>query len=203
MNQPNQPNKRTILLYLAVLVGGVLLVDWALSKTLSMPAEATYLLTKASLNIAIVVAVLGLVFARPWLTMKVTLLATGMLALGLTLWVFSVLYQSPKSHPASNTPTTATANQSTYVVSTESFDKSGKPLWTLAHGKQVYTIKFDDTCTNQTAMVDCNHTLQVGEIFGESNVSFHDSDHVIAIGESKDGKDLLHFYEEIRVDAGR
>lgn len=92
-----QSNKATILLYLAILFGGVLLVDWVLSEIFSLPTEATYQLTKASLNVAAVVAVLGLAFARLRLNVKVTLIATGSLSLGLTLWVFSVWHQSPRS----------------------------------------------------------------------------------------------------------
>jgi hypothetical protein len=203
MKRPNQTNRSTILIYLVILFGGVLLVDWVLSEIFSMPADATYLLTKASLNVAIAVAVLGLVFARRWLTTTVTFAATGLLSLCLTLWVFSVWYQSPRSRSTSTASTTATDNQDTYVVSAESFDKIGKPVWTLAHGKQLYTVKFDDTCNVQTAMVNCDHALQVGEAFDESKVSLHGGGHVISIAEIKDGKDLTHFYEVIRVDAGR
>jgi hypothetical protein len=202
MKQSNQPNKSTIAIYLVVLFGGVLLVDWALSEIFSMPAGATYLLTKVSLNVAIGIAVLALVFARHWLNMTVTIVATGLLSLGLTLWVLSVWYPSPKRHSTSTTSTAAMDSQESYVVSTEYFDNNGKPVWTLAHGKQLYTIKFDNTCNNQTALVNCDHALQVGEVFGESNVSFHGGGHVISIAEVKDGRDLTHFYEVVRVDAG-
>jgi len=187
MTQPNKPTISKILLYLAILFGGVLLVDWLLSEILSLPAEATYQLTKASLDAAAVVAVLGFAFARQRLNMKVTLIATGMLSLGLALWVLSVGHQS------------SSAGATSYVVSTEHFDESGKPVWTLTHGKQLYTISYDNTCTQQTAAADCAHALQVGEGFGESNVSFHGDGHVIAIAEPD--KNLTHFYQVMRVDA--
>jgi hypothetical protein len=196
MTQPNKSTIAKILLYLAILFGGVLLVDWVLSEIFSLPAEATYQLTKASLNVAVAVVVLGLAFARRRLNMKVTLIATGLLSLGLTLWVFSVGHQSPRS--ASKT---STVTQDTYVVSTEHFDENGKPVWTVVHGKQLYTINYDNTCTQQTAAADCDHPLQVGEAFGKSNVSFHGDGRVISIVESKPDKDLTHFSQVMRVDA--
>jgi hypothetical protein len=196
MPQPNKPTISNILLCLAILFGGVLLVDWVLSEIFSLPAEATYQLTKASLDAAAAVAVLGFAFARHRLNMKVTLIATGLLSLGLTLWVFSVGHQAPSGASA-----TSTVNQDTYVVNTEHFDENGKPVWTVAHGKQLYTINYDNTCTQQTTAADCAHALQVGEAFGGSNVSFHSDGHVIAIVESKSDKDLTHFYQVMRVDA--
>jgi hypothetical protein len=72
-------------------------------------------------------------------------------------------------------------------------------VWTLAHGKQLYTINYDNTCTQQTAAADCGHALQVGEGFGESNVSLHGDGHVIALAEPN--KNLTHFYQVMRVDA--
>lgn len=191
--QPNSPTISKTLLYLAILFGGVLLIDWALSEMFSQPAEATYELTKISLDVAIAAAVLGLAFARSKLNMKVTLVATGLLSLGLTLWVLSVVRQSPRK-------ASATINQDAYVVSTEHYE-NGKPVWTLTHGKRLYIINYDNTCTQQTAAVDCDHALQVGETFGGANVSFHGDGHVISIVESKDDKDLTHFYQVMRVDA--
>jgi formylglycine-generating enzyme required for sulfatase activity len=185
------------------LFSGVLLVDWLLSGIFSLPAEVTYLLTGAALKVATAVAVLGLVFARRWLNMTVTLVATGLLSLGLTIWVFSVWYQSPSRHSTSAMSITSTNNQDTYAVTTENSDENGKPVWTLVHGQQLYTIKYDSTCTYQAAVVDCDHALQVGEVFRESNVSIHGGGKVISIVETKGGKDLTHFYEIIRVDVER
>lgn len=182
-----QPNKAMILLYLAILFGGVLLIDWVLSEIFSMPNEATYQLTKASLDVAAAVGVVGFAFARQRLNMKVVLIATAVLSLGLTLWVFSVGHQS------------SNAGANSYIVSTEHFDENGKPVWTLAHGKQLYTINYDNTCTQQTAAADCAHALQVGEGFGEANVSFHGDGHVVALNEPD--KNLTHFYQVVRVDA--
>lgn len=196
MTQPNTPIISKILLYLGILFGGVLFADWVLSEIFSLPSEATYQLTKASLNVAAATAVLGLAFARSRLSTKVTLIATGLLSLGLTFWVFSVGHQS-----RTGASTTSTVNRDAYIVSTEHFDENGKPVWTLAHGKQLYTINYDNTCTQQTTAADCDHALQVGEIFGESNVSFHGDGHVISIVESKSDKDLTHFYQVKRVDA--
>jgi hypothetical protein len=187
MTQPNKPTISKILFYLAILFGGVLIVDWVLSEIFSLPNEATYQLTKASLNAVAAVAVLGLVFARSRLNMKVVLIAAGVLSLGLTLWVFSV------GHRSSN------AGATSYIVSTEHFDGNGKPVWTLAHGKQLYTINYDNTCTQQTAAADCAHALQVGEGFGEANVSFHGDGHVVALNEPD--KNLTYFYQVVRVDA--
>jgi hypothetical protein len=142
-----QLNKSTLLLYLVILFGGVLVVDCVLSEILSLPAEATYQLTKVSLDVAAAVAALSFAFARQRLNMKVTLIATGGLSLGLALWVFLVGHQ----------PSSASATS--YIVSTEHFDENGKPVWTLAHGKQLYTINYDNTCTQQTAAADCAHAL--------------------------------------------
>jgi hypothetical protein len=183
-----QPNKSKILLSLAILFGGVLLVDWVLSEIFSLPSEATYRLTKASLSVAAAVAVLGVALARHKLNMTVTLIATGLLSLGLGLWVFAAEHQFSGMGATS------------YVVSTEHFDENGNPVWTLAHGKQLYTINYDNTCTQQTAAADCDHALQVGESFGEPNVSFHGDGHVISLVESKNDKDLTHFYQVMRVD---
>ncbi len=187
MTQPNKPTISKLLLYLVILFGGVLLVDWALSETLSLPAEATYQLTKASLDAAAAVAVLGFAFARSRLNTKITLIATGVLTLGVAIWVFSVGRQS------------SNAGAISYIVSTEHFDENGKPVWTLTHGKQIYTINYDNTCTLQTAAADCVHALQVGEGFGESSVSLHGDGHVIALAEPD--KNLTHFYQVVRVDA--
>jgi DNA-directed RNA polymerase subunit RPC12/RpoP len=85
-----QPHKFTILLYLGVLFGGVILFDWAISKVFSLPADATYILTKISLNCAMAVAVLGAVFTRQWINLKTTLITTALLSMGLTFWVVSV-----------------------------------------------------------------------------------------------------------------
>jgi len=191
--QPNSPTISKTLLYLAILFGGVLLVDWILSEIFGLPAEASYQLAKVSLDVAIAAAVLGLTFARSRLNMKVTLVATGLLSLGLALWVLSVVRQSPRA-------ASANINEDAYVVSTEHHE-NGKPVWTLTHGKQLYTINYDNTCTQQTAAVDCDHALHVGEAFGGTNVSFHGDGHVISIVESKDDKDLTHFYQVMRVDA--
>ncbi|MBZ5539151.1 MAG: hypothetical protein LAN61_01395 [Acidobacteriia bacterium] len=196
MTKPNKPTISMILLYLAILFGGVLLVAWVLSEILSLPPKATYQLTKASLDAAAAVAVLGFAFARQRLNTKVTLIATGLLSLGLTLWVLSIGHQSP-----TGASTISTVDQDAYVVSTERFDENGKPVWTLAHGKQLYTINYDNTCTQQTAAADCDHALDVGQSFGGSNVSFHGDGHVISLVESKADKDLTHFYQVMRVDA--
>jgi uncharacterized membrane protein len=60
MTQPNKLTMSKILLYLAILFGGVLLVDWTLSEILSLSAEAAYQLTQAFLDAAAAVAVLVL-----------------------------------------------------------------------------------------------------------------------------------------------
>jgi hypothetical protein len=82
------------LFYLAILFGGVVFADWAISQVLNLPAEATYALTKISLNCALALAVLGIAFARRRLTLNTTLVATGMLSLGLFLWVLWIRNQS-------------------------------------------------------------------------------------------------------------
>jgi hypothetical protein len=186
----------SLLVCLAVLFGGVLLVDWTLSEAFAMPAEAAYWLTKMSLNAAIAVAFLGVVFARRRLDLKVTLAATGLLSLILVFLVLSVIKPRRPALSAS-----ANSGQSTYFVKGESFDSQGQPIWTLAHGKQLYTITFDGTCKTQTAFVNCDHPLTVGEGFAETKVSFHGGGHVASIEETKDGKGLTHFYEVLRVDA--
>lgn len=98
-----QPNKSRLLLYLVIFFGGVLLIDCVLSWIFSLPAEATSLLTKASLDVAAAVAALGFAFARQSLNMKVTLIVTGFLWLGLTLWVFSARPQSPRGASTTST----------------------------------------------------------------------------------------------------
>jgi hypothetical protein len=187
----------SLLVCLAVLFGGVLLVDWALSQAFAMPAEAAYWLTKLSLSAAIAVAVLGVVFARRRLNLKVTLGGTGLLSLILIVLVISV-----GKHQASTPSASASTGPSTYLVKGESFDGQGRPVWTVAHAKQIYTITFDGTCKTQTEFVNCNHPLTVGDVFAETNVSFHGDGHVAAIQETKDGRSLTHFYEVLRVDAG-
>ena len=105
--QPTVYNSRIfrILLYLAILFGGVIFTDWTVSEVFSLPAEATYHLTKMSLNAAIGVAVLGMVFARRWVTWKVTLIATVLVSVGIILLVLSIWnthrdYSSTESLPA-------------------------------------------------------------------------------------------------------
>jgi len=75
---------------LAILFGGVIFTDWAVSEVLSVPAKATEELTKMSLDAAIAVAVIGMVFARRWVNWKTTLILTVMLSVGILLLVLSV-----------------------------------------------------------------------------------------------------------------
>lgn len=100
-----------ILLYLAILFGGVISVDWAVSEVFSLPAEATYELTKMSLDAAIAVGVLGLVFARRRVTWKTTLMATGVLSAGFFFWVLSIRNQSGPHVLSGRTPDEANIAQ--------------------------------------------------------------------------------------------
>jgi hypothetical protein len=188
----------SLMVCLAVLFGGVLLVDWALSEAFAMPAEAVYWFTKMSLSATVAVAILGVVFARRWLNLKVTLVATGLLSLILSCLVITV-----SKHRAPTPSASASSDQNTYFVKGESFDSQGQPIWTLAHGKQIYTITFDGTCKTQTAFVNCDHPLTVGEVFAETKVSFHGDGHVAAIEETTDARSLTHFYEVLRVDSSQ
>ncbi len=80
--------------YLAVLFGGVLLADIALSQVFNLPGKAAQSLTEMSLKGALAVAVLGRAFARRRLTPKTTLVITAVLSLGLFLWVLWIRNES-------------------------------------------------------------------------------------------------------------
>ena len=85
-----KPRWFKVLVYLAILFAGIISVDWAVSELFSLPAEATYQLTKMSLDAAMAVAALGLVFAKWWVTLKSTLVVTAILSIGIVLLVLSV-----------------------------------------------------------------------------------------------------------------
>ena len=89
--KPPDPDERNrgfrILLYLAILFGGVIFADWAISALFQLPSEDTYQLTKTLVTLTTVVAVLGLVFARRWLSLKTSLITTVVISMSFLLLV--------------------------------------------------------------------------------------------------------------------
>src|ERR1017187_1564604 len=75
------------ILYVAILFGGVILADVAISEIFNLTGEAAQSLTEISLKVALAVAVLGGAFARRRLTLKTTLVTTAVFSVGLFLWV--------------------------------------------------------------------------------------------------------------------
>jgi predicted MFS family arabinose efflux permease len=79
--------KFAIIFYVAILFGGVILADIAISEVFNLTGEAAQSLTEISLKVALAVAVLGGAFARRRLTLKTTLVTTAVFSVGLFLWV--------------------------------------------------------------------------------------------------------------------
>lgn len=73
--------------FLATFFSGIIFSDWAISKIFNLPGNATDILTQISLDGGCAVAVLGVAFARPRLSLKTTLVTTAVFSGGLFLWI--------------------------------------------------------------------------------------------------------------------